>query len=517
MIPLFSTTQIREADKFAIRETGIPGILLMENAAREIHDIILEYIPSPERIGFICGKGNNGGDGFAAARHFINSGIPVDLVYTGSRNEMSDDCRFNFDVLTKFAESNKNIKLIPYKSVRSLNQLKKCEIIIDALLGSGASGSLKKPFDEIINYLNKLDKIKVAVDIPTGLDADKGYAHNKLPVDLTITLGEYKKGLFFGDGYELCGEVRKGGIGIDPLWFNRFDVDEYLIEPEDALMFLPEKGRGINKYTSGKVLTIAGSGKYPGAAALTSKAVLKAGAGASILAFPVSAKALIHREMAEVVVEHYNDNGSEFLAEGNIRELEKRIKWADVVAAGPGLGRNEETQSAILKLIKDRKYKHLVIDADGLFPLNEKYNKFNLKDVVLTPHLGEFSALTGVSTDELKKDLLKYGKKFAEETGSCLVLKGAPTMIFYKNEVFINTTGNPGMAKFGTGDVLTGIISGFLSQGGSMPDNIISAVYIHSLAADILRNKHTEYGFTAENISENFPEGIKFLKDSIVY
>jgi ADP-dependent NAD(P)H-hydrate dehydratase / NAD(P)H-hydrate epimerase len=517
MIPLFSTSQVRKLDSLAIKDNGMPGILLMENASREIFQIISEYVPYPERAGFLCGKGNNGGDGFAAARHFANAGVPVTVIYLGSRKEMSDDCRLNFDILNNFAKSNKDIKLVQYKTARNLSQLNDCEIIVDTLLGSGASGPLKAPYDKIIEYINALNKIKAAVDIPTGLDADKGYAQNKLKVDLTITLGEYKKGLFFGDGYELCGEVRKGEIGVDPRWSDRFGVAEYLIEPEDAFQFLPEKGRGINKYTSGKVLTIAGSGIYPGAAAMTSKAVLKAGGGSSVLAFPVSAKSLIHRELTEVVVEHYNDNGSEALSTENIKELEKRIKWADVVAIGPGLGRGEKTQAAVLQIIEERKFRELVIDADGLFPLNKNYMNYDLNDIVLTPHLGEFSSLLGEDSGRIKKDILSYGRKFSNDTGCCLVLKGAPTMIFYKDEVFINTSGNPGMAKFGTGDVLTGIISAFLAQGGVLPESVISAVYIHSLTADILKKKFTEYGFTAENIIEYFPEGIKFLKDSIAY
>jgi NAD(P)H-hydrate repair Nnr-like enzyme with NAD(P)H-hydrate dehydratase domain len=145
------------------------------------------------------------------------------------------------------------------------------------------------------------------------------------------------------------------------------------------------------------------------------------------------------------------------------------------------LGRDEQTLAAVLKIIEERKFNKLVIDADGLYPLNENYLSYNLKDVVLTPHLGEFSSLIGIDIEEIKKDLLGYGKKFAVETGCCLVLKGAPTMIFYKNEVFINSAGNPGMAKFGTGDVLDRNYIRVFSQKGSIPESIISAVYIHSL------------------------------------
>ncbi|RPI66435.1 MAG: NAD(P)H-hydrate dehydratase [Ignavibacteriales bacterium] len=518
MIPLYSTSQIRETDKYAIEVLGMPGILLMENASLELFGIISEQLKKLNisgRVGIVCGKGNNGGDGFALARHFANHGIPVTVIHTGEAGEMSGDCSLNFGILKKISGLNKNLSLKKYRNLRSLVELKKCNIVIDAMLGSGGIGELKSPYKEIVGYLNKLRKYKVSVDIPTGLDADKGYAEDKLKVDLTVTLGELKKGLFFSDGYELSKEIKKGGIGVDPGLYSRYKINEYLIEPEDAFNYLPEKGKGINKYSSGKVLTIAGSGKYPGAAVMTSKGVLKAGAGASVLAFPLSASGFIHKNITEVVVEHYNDGNKGYLAEKNIIDLEKRIEWADVVSAGPGLGRNEATQNALKKLLSTRKFKKLVIDADGLFPFNYKeYLNYNTKNIVFTPHMGEFSSLIGIYISKIKKDVLAYGKEFVQETNSYLVLKGAPTIIFYKEEVFINTAGNPGMAKFGTGDVLTGIISGFLAQQEDILKSLVCAVYLHSITADLLKTQYTEYGYTAENILEYFPRGIKFIKDT---
>ncbi len=518
MIPLYSTSQIREADAYAIDAMGMPGILLMENASLELFRIISEQMQQMEitgRIGIICGRGNNGGDGFALARHFANKGMKISVIYIGDPDGMSPDCRLNYEILKNISAINKNISITKYRSEKTLAELKKCSVVVDALLGSGGSGSLKKPFAEIVNYINRLKKFKVSVDIPTGLDADRGYAFNKLRADLTVTLGELKKGLFIGDGYELCGVVKKGGIGIDPSIYDRYSISEYLIEPEDAFSYLPEKSKSINKYSSGKVFTVAGSGKYPGAAVMTSKGALKAGAGASVLAFPLSSAEFVHKEVAEVVVEHYSDKKKGCLSVENISELENRIKWADVVSIGPGLGRADSTLEAVIKVVKERNFSKLVIDADGLYPFNaKKYLNFNLKNIVLTPHMGEFSSLIGVSINELKKDIIRYGKEFVKETGSYLVLKGAPTIIFRKDEVFINTAGNPGMAKFGTGDVLTGIISGFMSQQRNILKALIASVYLHSLTADLLKIKYTEYGYTAENIIEYFPSGIKFLKDT---
>ena len=520
MIPLYSTKQVREVDEYAIKKMGIPGVLLMENASLEIFLRInerIEHLNSP-KIGFVCGKGNNGGDGFAAARHFSNAGYEVLVVYLGNEKEMSEDCRFNFFTLKKLSSLNKKIFLKKYTSTSSLNSLKGCKIICDALLGSGTQGALREPYLSIINYLNKLKSLKVAIDIPTGLNADTGYSQISFNTDLTITLGELKKGLFFGDGYLYSGKVEKGGIGIPDSFYDKFTPTEFLIEPEDALIGIPIKAKNIHKYSAGKVLTIAGSGSLPGAAVLTSTSALKIGAGASILCFPKSIRELVHKKLSEVVVKAFEDSGKEYFSESNLDEIGGRIKWADVVAIGPGLGRNKETQRGVLSFLKNYKNKKVVIDADAVFALgNGRYKNLNLNNCVLTPHHSEFSTMIGVSNSELKKDILKYGKAFVRRTGSYLILKGAPTIIFTPDgDALINTTGNPALAKFGTGDVLTGFLAGLLSQLNNTEKAIVSAVYIHSLAADLLAAKRTKLDILATDIQNYVPQTIKFLENSIV-
>jgi ADP-dependent NAD(P)H-hydrate dehydratase / NAD(P)H-hydrate epimerase len=520
MIPLYSTKQIRHVDEFATSKLGIPGVVLMENASREIFQKIsdrMEHLDSP-KIGFVCGKGNNGGDGFASARHFSNAGYEVVVIYLGTEKEMSEDCRFNFQILKQLALTNKKISLKKFISISSLNSLKHCRIICDALLGSGSQGALREPYLSIINYLNKLKAAKVAIDISTGLNADTGYAEHSFNADLTITLGQLKKGLFFGDGYIYSGEVEKGGIGIPDSFYDKFTPTEFLIEPEDAMLGLPIKSKNLHKYSAGKVLTIAGSGSLPGAAVLTSTSALKIGAGASILCYPKSVRELVHRKLGEVVVKTYEDDEKEFLSEKNIDELSEKIKWADVVAIGPGLGREKETQKAVITILKKHTSKKFVIDADAIFALaNGRYKKLILKNFVLTPHHAEFAALIGISNSELKKDILKYGRAFVKRTGSYLVLKGAPTIIFTPDgEALINTTGNPSLAKFGTGDVLTGFIAGLIAQQNDMEKAIVTAVYLHSLAADILAEKRTKLDILASDIQNYIPQTIKFLVNSLV-
>lgn len=521
MIPLFSTRQIREVDNYAINELKVPGIVLMENASLEIFnyvDISREELRLPKKIAFICGKGNNGGDGYAAARHFSNHGYDVSLVKIGEENEMSEDCKINYTILKNLSKEIRNIKFIEFKSLNDIRKIKDYPIIADAMLGSGIEGELREPYKLIVPEINKYKSLKVAIDIPTGLSADKGYAEDAFIADLTITLGELKKGLFFGKGTNYCGRVFKGSIGIDFSLFDKYETSEYLIEPEDAFVSIPRKKKDDYKYSAGKVFTIAGSGDLPGAAVLTSKAALLSGTGASVLAYPKSVRRLVHKNLGEVIVDSYEDDKKEILTPANVKEFSKRIKWADVIAIGPGLGRETKTQEAVLQIIRENKYKKIVLDADAIYAIGEDgYQHYNLKNAVLTPHHAEFAHLIGIGLGETEKDILKYGHEFSQETKSYLVLKGAPTIIFTPDgDALINTTGNPGMAKFGTGDVLTGVIASFIAQEKNLEEAIVAAVYIHSLAADLLLKNFTEYGYTASDISKNISSAIIFLRKTFV-
>jgi ADP-dependent NAD(P)H-hydrate dehydratase / NAD(P)H-hydrate epimerase len=517
MIPLYSTKQIRDLDSFAINTLGVPDIVLMENAAREIFNNIKIYTEdfSNKKFGIVCGKGNNGGDGMAVARHLVNAGYNVRIIWIGNLDELSENCRTNFSILQKMLKDNANLQMLKFKKVSDLNKISDCNIYIDAMLGSGIRGELKEPYSSCVKKLNSFIGYKIAIDVPTGLNSDTGFTSNSFNADLTITLGEFKTGLFIGDGSVVSGEIEKGSIGISDSYYQKYDNSEFLIEPEDALNGLPKKKKNLNKYSAGKVLTIAGSGKLPGAAVLTSKAVLAIGAGASILSFPKSVRTLIQKKLGEVIVESYEDEGTEYLSTKMLSSLIERIKWADVIAIGPGLGREKETQEAVRKIVNQNK--KMVIDADALFALKNHYKKINLKNKILTPHLGEFSILIDKETDEVKKDLIGFGRKFVEDTGSFLVLKGSPTIIFNpEGEALINTVGNPSLAKFGTGDVLTGFIAGLLSQQTDIEKAVVTAVYLHSLTADILLKKKTEYSILAGDLISHLPASIKFLRKSIV-
>ena len=518
MIPLYNTSQIRNLDSFAIKRLQVPGILLMENAAIGIYEAIKERVENINCIGIVCGKGNNGGDGYAVARHFSNTGFDVKLISLGTENNMGEDCKVNFNILQNLSSQRKNLKVKSYNSIKDISWLKDCNVIVDAILGSGFIGELKEPYLSIIKTLNKIPAFKCAIDVPTGLNADTGFGDLVFNSDLTVTLGEFKKGLFIGNGYEFCGEVVLKEIGIGRDYFDDINPDTYLIEPEDVLESLPKRGKSIHKYSAGKVLSIAGSYKYPGAASLTSQSALVSGAGASILAIPESTKKLIHKNLLEVVVESYGNEKVKYFNDGALNSLKQKIKWADVVAIGPGLGRAEEIILAVREFLLHPQFKFAVVDADALFALDKIFlEKVNLKDCILTPHLGEFSQMIGVESNLIEKDILSYGKDFAVKYKCILVLKGAPTIIFNPaGEAFINTTGNSGMAKFGTGDVLTGIIAGILSQNKNPEAAAIAGVYLHSLSADLLLSDKPISNYLASDTMNNYSAAVKFLEGSIV-
>ena len=521
MIPLYSAQQVRDADVYAINDLGIPSIVLMENASRSIFDSAKQQLGNSfenKNVGIVCGKGNNGGDGFAVARHFLNDGFNLRVISLGAEEELKGDALINFRIIQNLINEHSQSKLIIFENIRDLSILEDCSVVFDAMLGTGTRGELGDPYKGIVEKLNALNGYRIAIDLPTGIDLENSSGDVVFNADYTITLSEFKTGLFYGKGYLNSGNIIKGSIGIGEEYYNKLTVSDYLIEPEDAFFGLPLKELNLHKYSAGKVFVIAGSGSMPGASFFTTNTVLKSGAGACFLASPKSIKALAQQKLDSAIVFPYQDKSKGFLDPANIKELEQKIDWADIVAIGPGLGREENTKEAVIEILHSHKSKKFVIDADAVYALgNDEYKKLNLKGKILTPHHKEFADLLNIKIEQVEDDLLALGKSFASENGCYLVLKGAPTVIFNPaGEAFINSAGNPGMAKFGTGDVLTGLISSFLAQSDEIEDTLISAVYIHSLAADLLFEEKTEFGYTASDLLEKIPYAIKFIISSFI-
>ena len=520
MIPLFTNKQVRAVDSFAIELLNFPSLLLMENAASNLFKIISEkgFLNSiPTKVGILCGKGNNGGDGFALARKIAFAGYKVLVLHISDKKDLSTDAKKNYELLLSSTLLYKNIVIKKISKSSDVNILRSYDLIIDALLGSGSQGDLKGLLKEIVEKVNSFSNKKIAIDVPTGLNADTGYGTPIFKADLTITLGALKRGLFYGEGYISSAEIAKGEIGIGDKYFEAETTKDFLIAESDIKSFLPLKGKSINKYSAGKVFLIAGSKEYGGAAVLSSSGAFKSGAGAVVVAIPSALQKIVLQKRPEAVIQYYGGKKTEFLSPESHASLKEKTNWADAVAIGPGIGRHEETMEFVRCFLRKHPNTKIVVDADALYALrNKEYRNYKLKNVVLTPHLGEFATLIDVNKKELEKDLLFYGREFVHETESTLVLKGPRTIIFTKDgKAFINPTGNAGLAKFGSGDVLTGMIASFLAQIKNVQQAVLSAVYLHGLVADQLKKDKSAYGFTASEVASQIPFALKELNNAL--
>lgn len=519
MIPIFSAEEVRSADKFAIEKLNYPSIVLMENAAISIFNAIREnypYLDKSYEFGIICGKGNNGGDGFALARHLLLNGFDVKVISLADEKTLKGDALTNFKLLKNFIKDYPGSSLTKFNSISSLKTFLNCQIIVDALLGTGFTGKLKPPYDKIVQKLNSLETIKIAIDSPTGLDLNNSSGDIIFNSHLTVTLAALKTGLFYEKGKIFSGKVLKGSIGLGEKYFDNIGTDNFLVEPEDVINYLPKRTIDSNKYSVGSVLVIAGSVNMPGAALFAMNAAMNSGAGSGYLAIPKNLRFLAQSKMNSAIT--IGLVGEDYIHKRDLPIILQKLSSVDTVALGPGLGRNEETIEAVIEILNNCNTQKSIIDADAIFALGQfGYKKVNLRNKILTPHHGEFATLMNISVTELKADLLNIGKEFSMSTGAFLVLKGAPTIIFNPDgESFINTSGNAGLAKFGSGDVLTGVIAAFVSQQESIENSLIASVYLHGLAADLIMKQESEYGIVPNKLIEFIPKSIKFIRKSIV-
>lgn len=522
MIKVVTSQEIKKLDTDASSKYKIPSIVLMENAAIGVVDFISKVIldeRSIDEVLIFCGHGNNGGDGFAIARHLVNRGFYVKVVFVGSKEKLAPDARINFEILEKFAAKEKKLELISFKKfnqIKSSSYFENVDLIIDAILGTGLNSPLREPFLSIVSWANERKCLKLAVDVPTGLSADNGKILNKaFNADYTLTMGLPKLGLLINDGPRITGKVEVIDISYPETLSNNKSIKRNLIEPADILQRLPVRPYDAHKYSVGKVFAIAGSKGLTGAAKISCESALRSGCGGVLLLttkvlHDIYAKSL--KEVMYFVLKH-NEHG--FFIMDDINEIHEKVMWSDVLMIGPGLGRTKNTAEFLKELLKKYPDNKKVIDADALNLMSDFIDdkEVNLEHAILTPHLGEFSKLIKKGVDEIKENIFFFGKNFVRKYKTILVLKGAPTIIFDKDgEIFINSTGNPGMATVGMGDVLTGIISSFYSQGLSAIDSSIVGVFIHGLAGDIAKQKLGSLSLIASDVIKNIPKALKLIE-----
>ncbi|MCG9129568.1 NAD(P)H-hydrate dehydratase [Candidatus Poribacteria bacterium] len=530
-----TAAEMRRIDQNTIEDIGIPGIVLMETAGSEIVKRIVDYYPNAHRIGIFVGKGNNGGDGLVIARQLAHSGRDVSIFLLSPQDSFTEEAYLNLEISEKLglhieeiltdtsftdilgfdnikgkAESSK----IPHRNIANF------DLFVDAILGTGLRGDVRPRISNVINAINDQSIPILAVDLPSGLDADTGNPLGTcIQADRTVTIGLPKRGLLVHPGAELSGELDVVDIGFPRQVIDAQNINVNWITEDEAVEWIPQRKPSSYKGSYGRVLVVAGSTGMTGAAALASEAALRIGAGLVTLAIPESLNPILEEKLSEVMTLPLpeTDNGS-FTASSVSPVLEYAIKNKSVLAIGPGLSQHPETVTFVHQLIQENYRQELdlriVIDADGLNALAQEKDLLQLinEKVVLTPHPGEMSRLIDIPVTEFEVDRIGISEEFAKENGVTLVLKGAPTITSDSNgNTWINSTGNAGMATAGMGDVLTGVIAGLIAQNVPIAKAATLGVYLHGLAGDIVAEQKGMHGLIATDVLNALPQTISSL------
>jgi NAD(P)H-hydrate epimerase len=534
MLKVATSEEMQRIDRISIERYGIPGAVLMERAGlgvvARIDDLFCQGTNKNKarKIIVVCGGGNNGGDGFVIARLLHNQGREVEVYLTANPGSLKGDAKINYEAAGKFGVIMRPVShfLTKYTS-GGANEF----LIVDALLGTGLSREVRAPLAEVIKTINKISAPVVSVDIPSGISSDTGQVMGcAVKARFTVTFGLPKRGHFLYPGAEYAGQLYIEEIGFPRTLLASEKIKINLVQKEDIMSLLPVRPKYSHKGTYGHVLIVAGSRGKTGAALMAAKACLRTGAGLVTIGIPDTLVNTFQSRVTEEMILPLSDKGNGTLsmnaADGILDFLKKR---GNVLAIGPGLSVDRELSGLVSLLIRESRVP-MVIDADGLNAIagNTGVLKKSSAPVILTPHPGEMAGLLmnqpaagrrspGATSrlnhrEEIEKDRINIALDFASKTKTCLVLKGVPTVTATpKGEAFMNSTGNPGMATAGAGDVLTGMISALLAQGMSPADASMLGVFLHGFAGDISAEKKSQQSLTASDIINAIPSVIKSI------
>ena len=492
--------QSRELDKIAATKFGIQGKTLMGSAGNHIANTVLKFYPDTEKykILIICGKGNNGGDGFATALSLKKFEPQVYMIY--SPDTLSLDAKHYYlecidnDINVDFQER-------PPES-------HEFNLMIDAMLGIGIKGKVRSPLAEWITWVNNQQSDVISIDLPSGLNADTGhFDYDAVKANVTVTMGYEKTGLYFHPGKDQCGEIITADIGFPTLEKPLSGVQWKPFNEEYAKQFLKPPPKNSYKYRQGKILVIAGSKGMTGAAILTGLSALKCGTGLVKCCIPESLNPIFESTFMEGISVLCADNDSGVLGLNNFKEIINEIEWCDSIVIGPGLGISSDTQELVTRIL-DSCSKPIVVDADALLLLANNINSLSER-TILTPHLGEFGKIVDRSKREVEYNFISIIEEFMVQFDGTLVLKTTPVSVIHNGQGSLNISGNQGLASAGTGDVLAGCIGSFLAQGLSPFDAGKLGVFIHGKAADSLLDQTGYRGMTATDVINEVPKVIR--------
>lgn len=497
-----SIEEMRALDKKAMKY-GIKDELLMENAGHAAYFLILKEVGiKGKKFLIFAGSGNNGGDGLILARKLHSSGGIVKIYLLGDVAKYKGAAKFNYEIVSKIGIEIDDAKNIDEKEIEDA-------IVIDAMLGTGLSRNVSGIYNDVINLINKNAKIVFSIDIPSGINGNNGkIMGNAIKADYTITFGLPKIGNILYPGYEFCGKLYVSHISFPPCIYENIKI-----ETNDPIL-LPERKKDGHKGCFGDVLFIAGARGYYGAPYFSSMAFLKAGGGYSRLASPASLLPFLGAGGSEIVFIPMEETKEGSISLKNEREILDISKEVDMVVIGPGLSLNEETKEFVRRIV-GKIEKPLLIDGDGLTAISEDIDRIKRRKnyTILTPHPGEMARLIGKSIKEVLDNRIEILRKECDEWNSIIVLKGAHTLIGYPDgRIFINMSGNCGMATAGSGDVLTGVIAAMYGLGLGIENAVRMGVFIHGFAGDIASIEKGEDGITARDIMENLPKAMFSLR-----
>ncbi len=473
-ITLYSTAQVRELDRIAIQEQSIPGFELMSKAGYEVFQCIRNRWPDTQSVAVFCGSGNNAGDGYIIAGLALEAGVKVS-VYS-----LSDPSNLKGDALAACQNYvGSKGEIISFQGGEIIN----VDVIVDALLGTGLDRPVTGLYALAIQVINKVPAQVIAVDSPSGLNADTGNVLGcAVKADCTVTFIGLKQGLFTGQAADYCGEIFYVSLAVPDVIFQQVAPSAVRVVKTP----LPRRKRCSHKGNFGHVLIIGGDLGYSGAARLAGEAALRTGAGLVSVATRTEHAGLMNLNRPELMCHGVESAG----------QLMLLMEKASVVVIGPGLGQSDWAKGLFMATVKAQK--PLIIDADGLNLLAR--SPLTNSEWILTPHPGEAARLLGCSTAEIQQDRFASVSAIRAKYEGIAILKGAGTLISSEDEIAVSTTGNPGMASGGMGDVLAGVIAGVLAQGCSLKNAAQQGVHIHGLAADLAADKKGERGLLASDL-----------------
>jgi NAD(P)H-hydrate epimerase len=505
--PLVGAAAMRALDRHTIESLGVPGEILMESAGRAVAEAVLAERSGPGDVLVVCGAGSNGGDGFVAARHLHQLGVPVRVVLVGERRKLRGDAAASAARLERVGVA------IGAGAVRAGG----AAVIVDALFGTGLDRRVGGAAAAAIRRINAARETArvIAVDLPSGLDADTGQPHGiAVQADATLTIGLPKLGLALEPGRALAGRIRVARIGIADAAPD-VAADAELWRAATAAARLPARPPEGHKGSFGHVLVVAGSRGKTGAAALAAEGAARVGAGLVTIACPASTNEILEVKCTEMMTAPVADTADGGFAAAALDALLALARERGVAALGPGIGREADTQ----KLARDfalRCPRPLVIDADGLFPFAGAARtslRTRPAATVLTPHPGEAARLLGVSAAAINRDRVGAARRLAAETGAVVVLKGAATVIASpEGRVAVNPTGGPVLGSGGTGDVLTGVVAGLLGMGCEPFEAAALGAWLHGSAGDRLAARRGRAGVLASEIAAELPAACEALR-----